>query len=196
MSTSASDSQAIEFLGGKRLYLRPIEESDLGRCQRWINDPGVRRFLMHQRPMDLEAERAWWKNSDRSLLPRGVTLAIVLRDGDRHIGNTGLHAVDWINRSAETGTLIGEADCREKGYGSEAKELLLEYAFQTLNLHRIGSHTMAFNQRSAAYLRKTGYVEEGCWRKAIFRDGEYHDAIFFGLLREEWLERRATASEG
>jgi RimJ/RimL family protein N-acetyltransferase len=189
MPESESEFQPIEFLRGDRLYLRPLEESDLPRCQRWINDPSVRRFLLPQRPMDFAAELAWWKNNDRDTLPRSLVLAIVLRDGHRHVGNTGLHAIDWINRMAETGTLIGEADCREKGYGSEAKELLLEYAFQTLNLHRINSHTMEFNARSAAYLRKTGYVEEGRLRQAYFRDGEYHDAIIFGLLREDWLKR-------
>ena len=190
MPSSETEFEAIEFLRGDRLYLRPLEESDLPRCQRWINDPEVRRFLLPQRPMDLAAEIAWWKNQDRDMLPRALVLAIVLRDGHRHIGNTGLHAIDWINRMAETGTLIGEGDCREKGYGSEAKELLIDYAFQTLNLHRLNSHTMAFNERSAAYLRKTGYVEEGRLRSAYFRDGKYHDAIIFGLLRDEWRERK------
>lgn len=191
MTETKEEQAPIEFLRGKRLYLRPIEEDDLPRCQRWINAPDVRRFLLSARPIDLEGERAWWRSHDRSLQPKSIKLAIVLRDGHRHIGIVGLESIDWINRQGETGCLIGETDCWDQGYGSEAKELLLEYAFQTLNLNRINSHTLAFNERSAAYLRKTGYVEEGRARKAYFREGKYHDSILFGILREDWLKRQS-----
>lgn len=182
--------EPIRFLVGARLYLRPVEESDLPTFQRWVNDYETRRYIRVVAPIDAVGERAWYDGLDRSLQPSKVGLCVVLKDGDQLIGNMSLHNIDWLNRSAETGALIGVPEARGKGYGHEAKELLLEYAFDTLNMHRISSHTMAFNKRSAAYLRRSGYVEEGRAREAFFRDGQWWDAIHFGLLRDEWAAQR------
>lgn len=181
----------VVYLAGQRLYLRPIEETDLPACQRWINDPQNRRFLLSVMPFDGKAERSWWEGLDRSSPPRSVLLAIVLRDGDRHIGTTGIVSIDWLNRSTETGTLIGEPDCWGQGYGTEAKELLLEYGFDTLGLHRIHSRTFEFNERSARHLRRAGFREEGRQRDAVFRDGRFHDVILYGVLAAEWRARRS-----
>ncbi len=178
------------FLKGKRLYLRPIEEGDLNRCRRWINDPDIRRFVHGQFPLDSIAEKQWFEGASRGKPMRDIHFAIVLIRGDRHIGNIGLHGIDWVNRNATTGALIGEADCRDKGYGSAAKELLLAYAFDTLGLHRINSFALATNGRSLAYLKKSGYVIEGRHREAYFRDGRWIDHISLGILADDWRARR------
>ncbi len=174
------------FLQGKRVYLRPIDASDLGRCERWINDPEIRPFIRMQFPTDAMAQKKWHEGRDRGHPRRDILLAIVLRKNDRHIGNMGLHGIDWINRSAITGALIGEKDCWSRGYGREAKELLLTYAFDTLGLHRISSDVRANNPRSFAYLKKSGYVEEGRERESVFYNGKWVDLIKLGILVEEW----------
>ena len=180
-----------KFLISKRLYLRPLEETDVPLCQVWINDPEIRRTLLIQRPMDLVAEKQWHASHDRTMLPKSVLFAIVLNDGDRHIGNTSLHGIDWLNKVAETGTLIGQKELWGEGYATEAKGLLLEYAFNTLGMERMESHAMAFNPASQRHLLKNGYVQEGVFRQRIFRDGARHDTIHYGLLRSEWLAHRA-----
>lgn len=174
------------FLQGKRVNLRPLEESDLQRCMRWINDPKIRKFVANQMPMDLVSERKWFDTLDRSMPRTDIILAIVLRRSDRHVGIMGLHRIDWINRHGTTGAIIGEEDCWNKGYGAEAKSLLLEYAFQTLNLHRINSSALAINKRSLAYLKKSGYRVEGCRRRMFFRNGRWVDEIALGILASEW----------
>ena len=185
-------TNAVTFLKGKRLYLRPLEAEDLDRCRLWINDPDLRRYILRQFPMDALNELRWHETRDRTSAPQDISLAIVLKKGDRHIGNMGLHRIDWINRNATTGAIIGEADCREKGYGAEAKELLLAYAFDTLGLHRISSNVLSTNPRSLAYLKKSGYREEGVLREHIFRDGRWIDDIQLGLLADEWHARRKS----
>lgn len=185
----------VRFLIGSRLYLRPLEAADGPRSQVWINDPDIRRTILMQRPMSRLAEDEWLKSHDQSMTPKDVIFAIVLSEGDRHIGNTSFNSIDWINRVAETGTLIGEKDCWGMGYATEAKELLLEYGFNTLGLNRIESHTIAFNVASMRHLEKTGYIEEGRFRDRMFRDGKWHDTVHFGILRQEWLERHAHVSD-
>lgn len=186
-------SKPIVFLEGKRIYLRPIEAADLERCQRWMNDPEIRRFILRQTPLDEAEERKWHDNRGRGPYPTDVTLALALKSGDRHVGIVGVHQISWIDRRAVTGAVIGEKDAQDKGYGSEAKALVLEYCFDTLGLHRIASSVLATNPRSLAYLKKNGYREEGRMREHIFRHGKWEDEIMLAILDHEWRAARQTS---
>lgn len=183
-------SVPVRFLVGRQLYLRPLEASDMPACQVWINDPEIRPFIANVRPMDGVAEAGWHASHDRRPLPAEIHLGIVLDEGDQLIGTTGFVRLDWLNRTGTTGTLIGDARCWGKGYGTEAKALILEYAFLTLNLHRVQSEVVAYNERSARHLLRNGFVKEGVRREAIFRQGRYHDVVDFGILREDWERSR------
>ena len=184
-------SRPVRFLISDRLYLRAVEADDMPLSQVWINDPEVRRNLIVARPMDLVAQRSWHEGHDRRPQPRDLPFAIVLLDGDRYIGNTGLHSIDWINRKSTTGTLIGEKDCWGHGYATEAKHLLCRYAFDTLDLAKLESEVFSYNIASARHLEKNGYVREGVRRQAYFREGRRIDAVMYGLLAEEWRARQA-----
>ncbi|MEN6368221.1 MAG: GNAT family protein [Thermotogota bacterium] len=172
------------FLVGECVYLRPLDEADLDRCMRWINDPDLLPFLMRRTPMSRSAEREWLLEQGRS--ETSFSLAIVLKDGDRHIGNVGLHGIHPFNHSAEFGIFLGEADAREKGYGTEAARLLLEHGFRELGLHRIQLHVYAFNARARRAYEKLGFHVEGTKRDAYYRGGRYHDVIVMSILESEW----------
>ncbi|HBU28055.1 TPA: hypothetical protein DEB00_02990 [Candidatus Uhrbacteria bacterium] len=178
----------VVFLQGVRLYLRPLEVEDAPCATRWINDPDTRRFLGNYQPLNLASERAWIEGMYTS--KTDVILAIVLMDGHRYIGNIGLHHIDHLNQTAETGMLIGEADCRGCGYGPEAKELLLRHAFQTLNLWTVRSNTVAGNARSNGSLLKSGYKEVGRMPDRFFREGEWQDEIQWVITRAMWQARQ------
>jgi len=110
---------------GKKVRLRPIEREDLPRFVEWFSDPEVRRHLLVYLPFSLVQEERWFE----SLLGRlerqeEVLLAIETADGV-HIGNVGLHAIDWKNRNAELGIAIGEKACWGQGYGADAIRTLL-----------------------------------------------------------------------
>jgi len=107
--------------------------------------------------------------------PNDVTVAICLNLGDVMIGTMGLHRIDLVNRVAITGSVIFKTHHRNCGYGTDAKMLLLDYAFNWLGLYKVCSSVMAFNGRSAAYSKKCGYVEEGRKRAQWFRHGKRHD---------------------
>jgi RimJ/RimL family protein N-acetyltransferase len=175
----------IVFLQGNGFYFRPLEVSDLDRCQKWINDQEVRHFLKMYLPMNQDAERKYLE----SLATRtgsDVSFAIVLEDGDRTIGNIALHRISWKDRLAFTGTVIGEKDCWGQGWGTKAKFLLLGYAFDALNLHKVRSRVYSMNPRSLACQKRCGYLEEGVSKKEIFRGGKYYDVIDLGIFREQY----------
>lgn len=102
------------------------------------------------------------------------------------IGTIGLHNIDWRNRYCTTGALIGEKEYWGKGYGTEAKLLLLKYAFDTLGLEKICSNVLAINPRSKAYLKKTGYREEGCRRRQFLVDGKKVDDFIMAIFKEDF----------
>lgn len=186
--------ERVVFLRSKNVVLRPLSMDDIPRLHRWINDPEVRHFLKADMPFTLGEEEEWVKGLAKRK-PEHIILAIETAEG-QHIGNMGLHSINWRSRTATTGAMIGEKEFWGKGYGTEAKMLLLHYAFDTLNLRRITSQAYAFNGRSIAYSKKCGYKEEGVFRGHVFRDGQYHDIVCLAVFRddfqpiwEEWQKR-------
>jgi len=174
----------VPFLIGGRVYLRPLDEDDLDRCLGWINDPEIVVTLGRRTPMSRSMEREWLLGQYKS--DRDLPLAIVLNDGDRHIGNVGLHAIDHVDRSAEFGLLIGEKDAWGEGYGPEAGRLILDHGFRQLGLHRIFLRVYAFNDRAQRVYAKLGFLHEGVLRESYFRDGTFHDTLVMSILQQEW----------
>lgn len=173
---------------GEGLRLRAIEREDIPRFVRWFNDPEVRRFLTMYRPLSRAQEERWVE----SLLSRkdDIVLAIEVQEGDHwlHIGNVGLHRIDWKNRVATLGIVIGEKGYWGRGYGTEAVRAMLRYAFGELGMNRVELETYSFNPRAQRCYEKAGFRREGVRRQALFRDGRFHDVIIMGILREEFEE--------
>ncbi len=180
------------FLVGDRIYLRPLEMDDLERCQRWFNDPQVRHFLDTVYPLSREAERSFLEKIVGQPIGPGsdIILAIALQTDDLHVGNVGLHRINTVDRNAELGIAIGEKNMWQKGLGTEACRLLVEYGFATLNLHRIYLRVHSDNSRARAAYQKIGFQQEGVWREALFRQERYQDVVLMGLLREEYPGRQ------
>jgi [ribosomal protein S5]-alanine N-acetyltransferase len=181
----ADNSKFFPFLEGKRIYLREVRLTDVNEnYYRWMNDQEVTRYL----------ESRFYPNSKEKLTeyvhsklgdPNNVFLAIVLKDGDRHIGNIKLGPIDWIHRVGDVGLIIGEKDCWGQGYASEAIRLVSKYAFGQLNLHKICAGCYVQNQGSVKAFQKAGFVIEGVRRQHYYCDGKYDDAILLGILRSE-----------
>ncbi len=181
-------SDHIVFRRGKKVYLRPLEEGDCHRLCRWLNDPEVSRFLDQSFPLPLTYEAEFLKKSmTRADFPTDLIFAICLNEDDRHIGNMGLHKIRYIHGTAGTGSFIGEKDLWGKGYGFDAKMILLDYAFNTLRLRRITSGAKALNGRSLAFNAKCGYKEEGRRRGQFLLEGEFVDEVITAVMKEDWL---------
>lgn len=182
----------IVFLKSNRVVMRPLLKEDVPLCLKWINDPEVREYLSVYQPM-MEADENEWFESLHKQKDTNIVLTIVV-DG-KAIGVMGLHHISMKDGVATTGAYIGEKEYWNKGYGTEAKMLLLHYAFHTLNLRKVCSSVIAFNERSHAYSLKCGYKEEGRRKKQIYRNGEYHDEILLAVFREDWQPLWETFAE-
>jgi len=168
-----------------RVYLRPVEKGDIPFFVKAINDEEVSRFLLTAGPVT-ELEEEHWYESIEKRKDNNRVCSIVLKETHEVIGIIGLHQIDWISRTATTGTFIGRKDLWGKGFGTEAKMLLLKYAFFRLNLRQIYSYALAFNKRSIKYSLKCGYKKLGVYPSDTFRDGKYHDTVSLMVTRKNW----------
>jgi len=180
------------FRIGRQVYFRPLERSDAAVVQPWFNDPEVTHNLLMFRPISLQAEEAFLEVQVKK--ETDVPVMIVVRETDRPIGTAALHVENAPHRQARFGIAIGAKDEWGKGYGTEATALMVEYAFATLNLHRVWLHVFEYNKAGRRTYEKAGFRQEGIFRQSHFAEGRYWDCIAMAILRDEWQARREGAA--
>jgi len=174
---------------GERVLLRPLRESDVEESLR-VWTPELRHMyggsLTAERRPTMEDRRQWFARvtADES----GRQFAIET-DG-HYIGHVGLRAIDHENRKASLAIGIESPHYWGRGYGAEVIRLMLRYAFETLNLHRVELRAAAYNLRAIRCYEKCGFRHEGIERDSFFVDGEWHDDLLMAILRQEWEAQR------
>ena len=177
-----------------RIRLRKLEKADLSQFVDWLNDPEVRAGIGSFLPLSQDEEDRWYeKMLERP--PEEHILVVEVHEEDRWhmIGSTSFMDIDWRNRKAEFGILIGDKNYWNRGFGTEITQLMLKHGFETLNLNRIYLKVFSTNPRAMRAYEKAGYILEGRLRQTDFRDGQYVDDLIMSVLREEW--RKASKQE-
>lgn len=178
------------FIVGHSVHLRPVRESDLPYFVQWVNDPDVRKYMLTRAPMTEMAEKEWIAKGARfSRFPESIALVIETKESEKPIGTIGLHDINWIDRCATTGSMIGEVSEQGKGYATDAKMHVLKYAFDVLGMHKIISLAYAKNERSLAYSERCGYEREALFREEVFLDGKWEDIVRLACFAEPWKEQ-------
>ena len=174
-----------ERIEGERVVLLRHTPSNLPAFYRWYGDAEIARLNRHQSgPMRRdEIERFF---NARILGMDSLALAIHVRESGRLIGSCAFSQIDGDNGSALYHITIGERDAWNRGYGTEATDLMLGLAFDRLGLHRVTLTVFSFNERAIASYRKSGFALEGTARQAIWRDGRFWDEHQMGILADEW----------
>ena len=177
----------MSMIYGERIRLRAVERSDLEKFKEWVNDPEVTEGLALFLPMSSLDEDNWFDAAVKKP-PEEKPLVIDMRVGDdwHLIGNSNFFEIDWVARAAEVGIMIGDKTIWNQGYGTEVMTLLLRHGFETLNLNRIYLRVFSENERAIRTYEKVGFVHEGQFRQASYRNGKYSDVLFMSVLRNEW----------
>lgn len=174
---------------GEKTRLRAYRKEDIDAALAFINDFEVKQFLAPGIPYPLTREDEEKFFANNSGLKDTCSFAIETLDG-RYIGGCGIHEVDWKNSVCEAGIFIGDKTLWGKGYGTDAFGVLIRFAFEQMNLNKVKLRVYDFNQRGIKSYVKLGFKHEGAMRQELFRDGQYHDIVMMGLLREEWVKRK------
>src|SRR5262245_11695325 len=168
---------------GELVELTALTDADSEAMLGWINDRDLVLLSSAYRPVDETAHRQWFESIRRR--PDVVIFGIRELATDRLIGSCQLLGVSPVHRKAELQIRIGEADARGRGYGREAVELLLDFGFRDLNLHRVELTVLDGNETALKTYLAAGFVREGVLREAASIDGRYVDLIQMSILRDE-----------
>lgn len=178
---------------GERLYLRPFEPDEAKLVAEWGMQETEVYYPEGRLLINAHVYGHVHKRAAEDEVPRYIGFAIVERATGQLIGANGLNIEAWTQRVAETETEIYRPEHRNAGYGTEAKQLLLEYAFERLGMHAVISWVAEINPRSAAALRKQGYRDAGLIAWDSLGDAGFCGNCGFDLLADEWREARESA---
>lgn len=184
---------SADLFTGQLVRLAAPSEDEKAAFARWSNDPDYMRHLDDDPVRPMAAEHFSLPRKEGA--PHSVEFRIRTLADDKLIGFVALFNIKWSNGSAVLAIGIGEPDYRGKGYGSDALDLTISYAFRELNLHRVGLSVIGYNARAIRAYEKVGFVREGVRREAIHRDGRRYDEVLMGILRSEWEQRRAQGEQ-
>ncbi len=168
---------------GEKCYLSPVAIDDAEKYTEWVNDLEIGQFMLFSSIIyDLDKER----DTLKELMEHGIVFAIVEKDTNKVIGNCGLHNVSNVHRRAGFGIFIGEKTYWNQGIGTEATALMLDYAFNIMNLNNISLEVVAYNQRAVRCYEKVEFKYVGKRRNYIFMAGKYHDVLIYDILADEF----------
>ena len=173
-------------LMGDRIYLSPRNNEDIEKFTEWLNDFETTDYIGRSAYiMTLEGEKQYLEEN----LNKNYNFFIITLNEDKLIGTVGIENIDHLNKRGTLGIFIGDVEEREKGYGTEAINLILDYGFNYLNLNNIKLDVVEFNERAIACYKKCGFKECGRRRKSEFIDGKYYDRISMDILKEEFTDK-------
>jgi RimJ/RimL family protein N-acetyltransferase len=174
------------LLRGDRVRLTALTRSDLTTIARWHEDAQfLRLFDAVPAYPKTEASLAQWLEEGQKATNHFV-FAVRPLDIEELLGYVELDGILWSQGVCGIAIAIGEPANRGQGYGREATQLALAFAFDELNLRRVTFTAFSYNERSIALAERLGFQREGIFREFLQRDGRCHDMLLFGLLRHEW----------
>lgn len=177
----------FNFPGDPGGRARPLSEADAEVITHAVNDPELRPYFNRIYPESVTSEREWITSLDKDRSHFVVGIEVDHDTTPLLIGSMGLHDINLVHGTATTGTMIWDQRYWNRGIGTNVKMMLLNHAFNRLNLRIVYSRVAGFNERSRHYGEKCGYRVVGQLNDR-FRYGTktYHEYIL--EVRPEWWQ--------
>lgn len=172
------------------IYLRLFEPEDFEKTYKWRND--FNSLLMTCGPLrfvskEIEKKWAYSKATNNS---NEIYLAACLKENDEMIGYCSILNIDWMNRKCTFGGLvIGDKQQKDGDAFMDIGTIIIDYIFNELNMNRTSTRALKEHSIVRASLEAAGWVLEGIERESIFKNGQYHDACNYSMLKSEFLSR-------
>lgn len=186
----------MNLLRGQKIRLTAVSQEDLPTITHWYEDTGFSR-LFDAKPALPKSKAQWTNWLEKSEKDRDSYLFAIRRvEDDFLIGIAELDGILWTHQNCWLSIGIGERANWGQGYGREAVELTLRYAFNELNMHRVQLTVFSYNERAIALYEGLGFTREGIYREHLHRDGRHYDMYLYGLLRSEWEKHLGIGGKG
>lgn len=185
-------------LAGEKIILRPFEDKDCEIMYEILNEPDLKKLTgsvssdkeadAPPQPDEKEKIRQWYMT--RNEQNNRLDLAVVYRECDQVIGEVVFNEYDEETDNVNFRVLLSEASCN-KGVGTEAISMFIQYGMEELELHKISLEVYSFNPRAERVYQKVGFKLEGIKREEFLYNQEYFDIKIYGLLKADYLDKKA-----
>lgn len=164
-----------------QINLRALKKSDSDLILNWMKNDKLRYLIGTTFPItELEHEN-WFQNR---MLEKDNRMFVIELENETAIGIVGFKNLDWINSNSELFIYIGDENYWGKGYGKEALKLLINFAFNSLNLHMLYLEVFSYNENATKMYEKLGFKKDGILRQSKYQDGQYYDKIIMSKINE------------
>lgn len=173
------------FLSGEKVDLCPVSDEDMAILKKGYNDPDVRDAMFMYFPLTLEDT----ENKIEAMVKeeKAVNLMIVDKETKTTVGHIALVRPDWVSRMMTFYIVLLDKTVWGKGLGTEATRMMVDYAFNMLNMNRVQLHVNAENEPAKAVYKKIGFKHEGTLRQAMYKNNKYYDFWLMSILAEEYF---------
>lgn len=179
-----SNKSPLPFIDGDRIELHPLKVENAEIYVSWYNDLEIRRLARMIKPTTIERMRKSVENLSTS--DSRVKFEIWHKADQKPIGDVALSGIEYHDRNAEYGVIIGEKEYWGQGYATDAIKLILKYAFEEVNLHKVFAGISAWNIGSAKTAVKAGMHLEATRKEDWYIDGEYVDTNIYAIFKRDW----------
>lgn len=169
---------------GKIIVLRAVEEADNSMLLSLINDPDTEMMLGGSSWPVSEAEQLkWFEHQEKS---RDILRCIVaLQEDSKAIGTIILSDIDQKNATGHIHIKMSKDGGRGKGYGTDAVNTLVQYAFDELRLNCIYANILSYNEASIKLFERCGFKRDGVLRQRVFKKGQFIDLFYYSRLMHD-----------
>ena len=171
---------------GEKVILRPFKvDEDFPYLEECLKDPEVLKFTGSSKEYDREETINWYNT--RNEQTNRLDLAIIDKPQNILIGEVVVNLYEKEIQSMNFRILIGPRG-RNRGLGTEATQLMVDYVFMNTKLNQLTLSVFAFNPRASKVYEKVGFVLDSIDQNELEFEGEWIDSINMKLTRENWIE--------
>ena len=163
----------------QKFELKKIRKEDLKQIVKWRNDSEIIRFNTQFFLLNMELQKKWFEEITKK---NSKSKMFVFKYGKEIVGIGGLIHYDYQNKSADIAIILGEKKIRGKGFGTRGLEMLVEYGFKQMKLHRIGADIFEYNKVSLRLYEKLEFKKELEMRDYLWRDGKWWKVFTYSII--------------
>jgi RimJ/RimL family protein N-acetyltransferase len=177
-------THSTPFIEGEQINLCPPNMDNLNLYVKWMNSPNTRKYARYEFPQTIEEVKKLFEPKEESVKYQ-IFFEIWHKENKKPIGYTGLIRINWFNRHALIFYMIGEIEYWGNNLATEAGKLVINYAFNELNLHKISADVNTQNIASKRVAEKIGLKFEITRKNEVYIDGAYMDVLKYSLINNK-----------
>lgn len=163
----------------QKFELKKIKKGDLKYIIKWRNDPRIIKFNTQFFLLNMEHQKKWFNDVTQK---NSTNKMFVFRYGSEIVGIGGLIHCDHENKSADIAIILGESKIRGRGFGTKALQMLIDYGFKKMKLHRIGADIFEYNKISLKLFEKLDFKKELEMKDYLWRDGKWWNVYTYSKI--------------